>query len=64
MVDIQKVIAQLSSSRLRQIAVSIATFFNEIIASFCKDDNDSSGKKVQYIAQRVDGRKVPVNRKL
>ncbi|AIY11881.1 hypothetical protein [Cellulophaga baltica] len=64
MADIQKVIAQLSSSRLRQIAVSIATFFNEFIASFCKDDNDQSGKKVQYIAQRVDGRKVPVNRKL
>ncbi|QXP57388.1 hypothetical protein H0I25_06260 [Cellulophaga sp. HaHa_2_95] len=64
MADIQKVIAQLSSSRLRQIAVSIATFFNEMIASFFKDDNDQSGKKVQYIAQRVDGRKVPVNRKL
>ncbi|ADV47928.1 hypothetical protein Celal_0589 [Cellulophaga algicola DSM 14237] len=63
MIDFQKVFAQIDSPSIRKIATSLASFFNDLVQSFC-NDKDGSGKKVQYLAQRVDGKKVPVNRKL
>jgi hypothetical protein len=64
MVDLQKVIAQINSPSLRKIVLSLFTFFNNLIDLFCVNTKDESGKKIQLIAQRIDGKKVPVNRKL
>lgn len=49
------------SKNLKKFIQNLITTFKNLMN--LNDSEDNSPNKVQYLAQRIDGKKVPVNRK-
>lgn len=52
------------NQKINKLFQDLISHKNQLSNYFRTNQSGFKGKKVQYLAQRVDGKKVPVNRKL
>lgn len=50
--------------KIYMLIESVKSIKNQIYNTCTKSQSGINGKKIQYLAQRVDGKKIPIDRKL